>query len=236
MTAIAYKLTLLLTAREGLSPDDLADAWLELEERQPLRAAGLVAHTFNRLLPVPSPVTGAPPAPFHAAVETWWQRKNDAASWVVSREFEEEWLPDRLALLAGPPAAVGGAPGLAWERDLPEPAAPVRVLVLPVALRRLRFAEFVDHWTTQHTRLALEGPLAKDRLVSLEHTPAPIPPPGQFARTRYDGVAAITFESAEALAAEFGSDYYEQVLAPDERRFTDTAFSAALVTEPVALS
>lgn len=236
MTAIAYKLTLLLTARDGLSPDDLADAWLELEEREPLRAAGLVAHTFNRLLPVPSPITGVPPAPFHAAVETWWQRKNDAASWVVSPEFDEGWLPDRLALLAGPPAAVGGAPELAWGRELPESASPVRVLALPVALRRLRFAEFVDHWTTEHTRLALEGPLAKDRLVSLEYTPAPIPPPGQFARTRYDGIAAVTFESADALAAEFGSDYYEQVLAPDERRFTDTAFSAVLVTEPVALS
>ena len=236
MTTIAYKLTLLLTAREGLSPDNLADAWLELEERQPLQAAGLVRHTFDRLLPVPSPITGAPPAPFHAAVETWWQRKNDAASWVVSRKFEEEWLPDRLALLAGPPAAVGGAPEVAWERDLPEDATPVRVFALPVALRRLRFAEFVDHWTTEHTRLALEAPQAKDRLVSLEYTPAPIPPPGQFARTRYDGIAAVTFESADALAAEFTSDYYEQVLAPDERRFTDTAFSAALVTEPVALS
>ena len=150
-------------------------------------------------------------------------------------QFADRWLPDHLELLAEPPAAIGGAPELIWERELPVDATPVRLLVLPVALRRMRFADFVDHWTSQHAQLALGGPQTKERLVSLEHTPAPIAPPARFARTRYDGVGAITFESPEALAAEFSSDHYQQVVAPDELRFTDPAFSAALITEPVTL-
>ncbi|MCK6212115.1 EthD domain-containing protein [Georgenia sp. EYE_87] len=235
MTTIAYKLTILLKARDGLTPEEFTLAWLNLEEKRPLDAAGLVRHTFDRPLPGRPPASGAETAPFDAAVETWWQRKNDAADWVVSRQFEDRWLPDHLELLAGPPAAIGGIPELIWQRELPCDAAPVRILVLPVALRRLRFGDFVDHWTNRHAQLTLDGPQAKERLVSLEHTPAPIAPPARFARTRYDGVGAITFESPEALAAEFSSDHYQQVLAPDKPRFTDPTFSAALLTEPIVL-
>lgn len=235
MAGTAYKLTILLKARAGLSPESFADAWLGVEEQQPLEAGGLVRHTFDRPLAGPTPVAAAPAAPFDAAVETWWQRKNDAADWVVAREFEDHWLPEHLELLAEPPTAVGGVPELVWGRDLPAGTTPVRVLVLPVAQRRLRFDDFVARWTGEHARLALDGPGAKERLVSLEHTPAPMAPPARFPRTRYDGVGAITFASTEALAAELSSEHYQQVLAPDELRFLDPAFSASLLTEPVPL-
>ena len=235
MNDITYKLTILLERSPDLEPDEFSERWLELERADPVSAPGLVRYVFDRPYSAASPIAGATAAPYDAAVETWWRRKNDAADWVVSRQFEGEWLSRRLPLLAGRPAAVAGEPKVIWERDPAATATAVKVLVLPVALRRLRFQDFVDHWTGTHATLALEGPQAKERLVRLEHTPAPLQPPARFERTRFDGVGAITFESADALTAEFGSDRYRSVLAPDEARFTDAAYSAAFVTTPVEL-
>lgn len=137
-------------------------------------------------------------------------------------------------MLAGQPAAIGGVPRLLWGREVSGKAGEVKVIVLPVGLRRLRFQEFVDHWTGVHAQLALGGPRTKERLVRLEDTPA-VGAPSLFERTRYDGVGTLTFESRDALAAEFGSDYYRENLAPDESRFADPALSAGLLTSPVTL-
>lgn len=234
MHDIAYKLTILLQRRPDIAPDDFTQRWLEAEAADPVDIAGLAGYVFNRSHEASSPLPAGSGPTFDAAVETWWQRKNDAADWVVSAGFER-WLTKRLPLLASRPAAVGGEPQVIWKRELPAGASPVKLLVLPVALRRLRFQEFVAHWTSTHAALALEGPGAKDRLIRLEDTPAPIAPPSRFERTRFDGVGAITFESTEALTAEFESAYYRSTLAPDEQRFVDAAFSSALLTTPVPL-
>lgn len=234
MHDIAYKLTILLQRRPDIGPDDFAQRWLEAEAADPVDSGGLAGYVFDRPQESGSPLPAGAAPTFDAAVETWWQRKNDAADWVVSPAFER-WLTTRLPLLAARPAAVGGEPQVIWERDLPPGAAPVKLLVLPVALRRLRFQDFVSHWTGTHAALALAGPGAQDRLVRLEDTPAPISPPSRFQNTRFDGVGAITFESAAAARTEFEGDYYRSTLAPDEQRFVDAAFSAALLTTPIAL-
>lgn len=233
---VSYKLTLLLTRRPDLSVESFADAWLDLDRRDPLVTAGLVRCVVNRALPGSSPIAGAPSSPYDAVIETWWTRKNDAADWVVSREFEDGWLAPRHELLAERPAAVGGIPTVVWERDLTDDMVPVTVIVLPVARRSLRFGEFVEHWIGAHAELALAGPGTKERVVRLEDTPAPVSAPSRFAKTRYDGVGAITFASADALAAEFGSAYYRENVAPDEERFTDATVSAAFVGTRIDLT
>lgn len=231
----SYKLTLLLRRRPDIPSDAFADAWLELDRRHPVVTTGLVRYVFNRALPGLPPIAGAAAAPYDAVIETWWTRKSDAADWVVSHAFEDEWLAPRRELLAERPAAVAGEPILLWERAMTDDMSPVTVIVLPVARRSLRFDEFVDHWTGAHAQLALAGRETKSRLVRLEDTPAPVPPPSRFLRTRYDGVGAITFASAEALAAEFGSDHRDDV-APDEIRFTDATVSCAFVGTRIDLT
>ncbi|SPO54638.1 protein of unknown function [Pseudomonas sp. JV551A1] len=109
LSGITYKLVVLLKAREGVSLDTFADAWLALEARAPIVGDGLVRAVFARPLSGPSPIANASTAPYDAALETWWQREDDAFGWASSRDFEQRWLPQRLALLAGPPAAIGGA-------------------------------------------------------------------------------------------------------------------------------
>ena len=232
MGDIAYKLTILLTRREGATPEDFVEQWLEVERRDPVAAPGLVRYVAHRPVGGSSPIAGAPAAPYDAAIETWWRRKNDAADWVTSGAFEQGWLPERLPLLAGRPAAVGGEPRVVWERESPAGASPITVLVLPVALQRLRFQDFVAHWTGAHAQLALSGAHTRERLLRIEDTPAPTAPPSWFARTRYDGVGALTFTSTAALAEEFADEHYARHVAPDERRFTDVGMSRALlVTE-----
>ncbi|WP_193597568.1 EthD domain-containing protein [Microbacterium sp. YJN-G] len=237
--ASAYKLTLLFTRRADLEPDDFATAWLALERARPLAADGLSRSAIHIALPGVAAVRGAASAPYDAVLETWWERKNDAANWVVSRQFDDEWMPPRLELLAGRPAAVGGAPVLAWERDGESAgaddraAAAITVITLPVARRGLRFDEFAKHWNDVHTELALSGAGAKDRLLRLENTPAPVPAPTRFARTNFNGVGSITFRSIAALEEEFSSEHYLDRLAADEERFTNTEASAVFVGRPV---
>lgn len=235
MSGSAYKLTILLKAQEQLAPDAFADEWLRLEHQQPLDRPGLVRHVFDRPLALPPLTPKGAAAPYDAAVETWWRRKNDAADWVTSRQFEDAWLPPRLELLQERPAAVGGAPQLIWEREPATGAQPARFLSLPVAQRRLTIEEFIDHWTGVHAQLALDGPGTRARLVSVEATPGRTAPPAKFARTRYDGVGASTFESAQALAAELASEHYAECVLPDQPRFCDPASSAAMLTTPITL-
>ena len=235
MAGAGYKLVILLKARPGLTAEALADAWVQVERQDWESPTGMLRYAFDAGLPGPSPIENAPAAPFDAAVETWWDKKNSAADWVVSRAFAEQWLPPRLELLASRPTAVGGIPQLIWERPEPVPESAVKVLTLPVGARRLRFPEFADHWTGDHARLALGGPHTKERLLRLEDMPAPSPATSRLAAGPYDGVGAITFASLDALAAEFGSEYYRSTLAPDELRFTDPAASAALLTSEIAL-
>lgn len=234
--ASGYKLTLLLTRRPDLSPEQFADAWLALDRRYPLILPGLERYVFNRALSANSPIAGAADSPYDAVIETWWTRKNSVADWVVTREFDEQWLPPRRALLAETPAAVAGEPIIVWEREVTEDMSPVTLIVLPAARRRLRLTEFAEYWTGAHAELALAGEATQRRLVRLEDTPAPLASPSRFTRTRHDGVGALTFASMEALAAEFSSSHYRDVVAPDEIRFTDPAYSSAFLGSPIDLT
>lgn len=235
MSEAGYKLVILLKAREDLTGAEFTDAWARVEQDHPASSAGMLRYAFDAPLAGASPIANAPAAPFDAAVETWWDRKNSAADWVTSAGFAA-WLDLRHDLLAGRPTGIGGIPQVIWQSDELFPASAVKVLTLPVAPRRLRFAEFAEYWTGAHSRLALGGPNTKDRLVRLEDTPTPKPATSRLEHGHYDGVGAITFASLDALGVEFGSDYYRSTLAPDELHFTNPAASAALLTREIPLA
>jgi hypothetical protein len=234
MTAIAFKLVLLLKRRPDLTPDAFSDAWLALDGSDPVAPPGLVRRVFNRPFAGEAPIANAPVSPYDAAEESWWERKWDTAEWIESREHRARWLPRRLELLAEPPSAIGGVPLLLWGPDSGIPEGTVKILVLPVARRGLTVQEFRNYWTGTHAELALGGPGTMERLVRLENTPSDSAP-SIFKRTQYDGIGTIAFESADALHAEFESDYYREILAPDEPRFTNPDFSRALLATEVVL-
>ncbi|WP_431778963.1 EthD domain-containing protein [Microbacterium aurantiacum] len=233
--APAFKMVLLLRSRHDLTAEAFTRGWIACEDVAPTQARGLLDVVFDAPIATPAPIENVATPPFDAAVETWWERKNDAADWVVSASFTDDWLGSRRDLLAEVPVSLGGIPDLLWLSPADPAADAVKVLTLPVAPRRLRFAEFAEHWTGAHADLALSGPGTRERLLRLEDTPAPLPLSSRLGRARYDGVGALTFASAAALEEEFASAHYRENLAPDELRFTDPVSSTALVTREIRL-
>lgn len=230
----AFKLVLLLRSSGTHDTGSFIDAWTRLDLENPIDAPGLLAAAFNGPVAGRVPISHIGAAPFDAALETWWARKNDAADWVVSRAFSDDWLPRRLAILAARPTGIGGAPQVLWESDAPVPPDAVKVFTLPVSRRRMRFVEFSSHWTGQHAQLALEGPGTRERLLRLEDTPAPLGASTRLQHSRYDGVGALTFASLDALDEEFATEHYRDKVAADELTFTEPEFSAGILTREIS--
>src|SRR5206468_8927367 len=108
-------------------------------------------------------------------------------------------------------------------------AAGIKLIIL--ARRRADFTrqQFQDYWIETHIPLALGGPHTRERLLSLELC---LPNDVPIAATRaalFDGASAMFFESAAAFQSEFAGEYYREVLANDEPRFSDGANSRALM-------
>lgn len=232
----AYKLTVLLKRRADLDADSFADAWLEVDRGYPPIAPGLERYVFNRRVSGPHPIADLPSAPYDAVIETWWRRKNDAADWVVSHAFENGWLGRRRAMLAERPAAVAGQPVVGWERPLTDEMSPVTVFTLPVARRNLRLGEFSERWVGVYSGLVLASPVAQEGIVRCELTPALLGAPSRFERTRFDGVSAVTFVSAEALVAAYDSEHRRTMVVPGERDLVDPVFSGRFIGTPVDLT
>lgn len=213
----AYKLTLLLNKRAELESAVFADQLLELERSEPATATGLLKYVITIV-----DVADSDNAPeYDAVIETWWARKNDAADWAISREFESEWWARRSEVLADRPVAVGGQPQVALEREPNDSDAAVQVVTVVTALRKLRFDRFVEIWTDAHSTIALGEPESQQHIVRLEDTPARIAPPSQFRADRYDGIGVVAFESRAALEAETSSDYYRDQVAKHAENFCD---------------
>ena len=232
-----YKVIMLFKRAPGLSGEAFTDRWLAHERTTPTSFARLTGSVFDAPLVTQSPITSATDSSFDSGLEMWWETKNSMAAWLESSEFRRGWFPARRELLSEHPTCLGGTPVLVKRRTKLTDPNEVKVIALPVALRRLRFSEFVDRWTHDHAKLALAGPHSSSHLSGLEYTPTP---PGggttAFKRGRFDGFAAITFSSAQALASEFSSSYYRDVLAPDEERFSKTGDSEAFLTREFRLA
>lgn len=230
-----YKLTMLLTRRGDLDPDEFADAWLALERSSLATASGLERYVFTRRIPTDSPFMHSSKSRYDAVIETWWTRKSDAADWVVSHDFEDDWLQRRMPLLAERPAAVAGEPHVLSEREPTAEDVPVAVIVLPVARRRVRADEFAAYWVDAHARFILGSPQAPQHIVRLEQTASPLAASARFTRTRFDGVGAVTFASLETLVADLASDRYPRLVA-DVSQVVDAEASVVFVGSPVDLT
>ena len=139
MPAAGYKLVILLKADPALTADAFADAWVKLEREDRVTSPGMLRYAFDAPIVGPSPIENAPTAPFDAAVETWWDKKNSAADWVVSRAFVEQWLPrqTRAAGLAsdgdrrhpsGDLGAQGASPGQRRQGPCPAGGGPTNAV------------------------------------------------------------------------------------------------------------
>ena len=235
---MAAKLILLLSRHSGLAPAAFSEMWLAQARAIPSDPGGPLRHLHNRAIGSDMPIENAPVAAFDAVDELWFTDADALATWLADGGPGRVWLAGARALLAEPPAALAGHPRLIWERDdavARQATNPVKIVTLPVRPAGLSRQAFVDHWIDIHSALALQGPDTRSRLKRLENCPATLPLPPFLRSVDFDGAGAIEFGSQADLAAEFASDHYRNVMAPDEPRFTDVRRSCAIMMEPLPI-
>jgi hypothetical protein len=225
------KIVMLLTRKAGLDDAGFTEAWLAASPDLVERPAGLIRHVHNRVAAPDLPIENAPPAPFDAADELWFDDQASADAFFSSRYWREAWLGARRQLLEKAPQGIAGTARLVWERPGARPAKPIKLIVLPVRRSGMTVEAFIEYWTVTHASLALNGPRTRERLRRLEACPQDARLPEGLASAPFDGVGAIQFDTLEDLNLEFSSDYYRDHLAPDEPRFTDPARSRGLMVE-----
>jgi hypothetical protein len=233
---MSVKLILLLKRRADLSEAAFGDAWRAAAQRHASAgAAAPVRHVHNRALGGDMPIENAPAADFDGVDELWFADAAALTGWLASEAAGDRWLRDAGELLAEPPRAIAGEPQVIWQQGGLAPD-PIKIITLPVRRAGLSQAAFSDHWIKTHSALALQGPRTRERLRRLEVCPSGVPLPASLLAAAFDGAGAIEFGRRADLAAEFESDHYRTVLAPDEPRFTDPQRSSAIMVEPVPIA
>lgn len=230
-----FKVILLLKRQTAISSAEFTRRWLEQPTDDYASYAGILRHIHNRSVGDDMPIENAPAAVFDGVDEFWFADAAAAGAFFGSSLFLTHWMPQREALLAEPPLALSGTPRLLWLRKVLQPSDPIKIITLPVRREGMTLEAFGDHWLNVHSALALEGPRTKERLQRLEACPSDNSRVTAFSAAPFDGAGSIEFASREELQAEFSSQHYRDVLAPDEPRFTDPSRSCALMVEPYVM-
>lgn len=89
----------------------------------------------------------------------------------------------------------------------------------------LKPVDSICSWSEKHGQIFLGNPVAQQKLIkySQHHTDAAhtkaLADKGYLLDTDWDGIAEFWVHSLEDLTAIFDSDYYKNIVVPDESRF-----------------
>lgn len=234
------KMSMLLRRRQDLSIVEFADAWRLAHEISPAQIAGeapgLTRRVYNRPVGHGMPIANAPAAPFDAIDEVWFDSRAAAQAYLASDLQLNRIRPSEIDLLdRGACPTVIGEVRVMWHRPAETKADAVKLIILPVRREGMSHPEFRDYWMHHHSPLAMAGPNARDRVQHIEFTPADPLLDAGYPTAPFEGSGAIWFDSVEDLDVEFSSDYYREVLQPDEVKFTDPARSHGMMVSEVVL-
>lgn len=229
----SYKVALLIKATNSIRAEALQEQWLAAS--LPIWPAGLQGYFHNIADQEDVPIENAPPAAFDAVDEFLFDDITDAASFFGSSEFLNGWLAPRRHLLDGPMLTISGAVMSVWDGGNEPADDTVKIITLPVRKAGMPPKAFTHHWLVTHAGLALSRPGTRNRLVRLVSTVNDGQEFGPLKTAPFDGAGIVQFVSREAFRAEFASDHYYKVLAPDEQRFTDPLHSRAIMVSENAV-
>jgi hypothetical protein len=223
-----HKLTLLLRRHPACSASDWLGGLTRLAQQTAQSAAavpGLLARRLNRALAYQSPIANAAASAFEAADEFVFGSAAELDQFLGSAQFAALTLPADLLDDGQSEAAVGRWVVL-HQQSMPA-RQPVKIITLPRRAAHLDQSQFAHYWIHNHGPLALaHEPTREQRLWRAELSPnvahAAI---RGYAASSFDGVGSIWFRDEAALKAEFRDSYYQQVMAPDEPKFTDPSAS-----------
>jgi hypothetical protein len=229
-----YKIVQLLTRRPDLTPSEFQTAWCS--GGGVTRAPGLFRHVFNAPAGSDSPIQHAATATLDGLDELWFDDERAAANYFNSNAGGDRWWISSRSLLAEPGApTVSGSALLIVEAPAERIRLGIKLMILAQRRADLTPTEFFEYWLRTHIPLALQGPHTRERLLRLE-----LCRPGAHRLTGlpmapFDGISSMVFTSAADLQQEFESDYYRNVLAADEPRFSDSARSRALFVNEILI-
>jgi hypothetical protein len=222
-----YKVAFFLTRAPALSPLGFRERWLASGE--PAWPSGLYRYVHNSSIAGDAPIENAPPAPYDAVDEWVFDGREAARDWFASSAFRNEWLRDRECLLGKPLESLAGPVVEILGTDREASAEAIKILTLPVRRANMTTDAFAHHWLVVHAGLALAGPGTRDRLLQLISSPSDATVMPGLLQAPFDGLGIIEFASQADLDAEFSSEHYRNVMAPDEPRFTDPVRSRAMM-------
>lgn len=225
-----YKVALFLTRAPALNAREFRERWLASGEM--VWPAGLIRYVHNSPVAAEVPIENAPSAPYDAVDEWVFDGPDAARGWFSSSAFRNHWLLGRADLLGKPVEFIAGPVAEILRADGEASDGAIKILTLPVRPAGMSKDAFSHHWLVVHAGLALAGPGTRDRLLRLISSPSDAALLPELEQAPFDGIGIIEFASKADLDAEFASDHYRNVMAPDEPRLTDPARSRAMmVTE-----
>ncbi|WP_313800896.1 EthD domain-containing protein [Sphingobium sp.] len=220
-TGASFKLALLLVRRADLSREAFATAWIKARKAEG-NAPGLLRRVYNAIAADGDmPIHTASTFRVDGIEEMWFDSRAsaDACLAVIARDMQSgaTWeLVDRRRVMA-----VGGNCHLLIETPPRQPDESVKLLLLAVRRAGMTVADFRDYWLHHHGQLAIAAPGAQEYHRRVEYCPIDALSASPFADTSFDGLATIQFHGQAELQAALCGDYYRDVLAPDEPRFSD---------------
>lgn len=225
MTPTAYKIALLLQRDAGLDRATFLRQWQEDNPFPPLPY--LRSRRFSAGAGQDVPIKNVAPLAYEGVEELVFDSRAHAEVGLADPAMRH-WLDAGRLMLSVAPDVISGTVFPIWTRDSDRSRA-VTIFTLPIRRVGMTMNSFTSHWIDRHAGLALAGPGTRGRLLCLESTPADRLEWLGLATANFDGIGVIMFDSAESLAAEFASEHYRTVMAPDEPQFTDPVQSRALM-------
>jgi hypothetical protein len=94
----------------------------------------------------------------------------------------------------------------------------------------LTHEEFIDHWLNRHAPLIAGTPELARHLIRYEQL-QPTAYASWMGSEGYDGITLQWMSGPEAFEAFIGEPTYQELVAPDEKRFLDTSALVWMITE-----
>lgn len=222
-----YKVSRFLRKLPSDKPEAFSEHWINVYGTAFKKLAasnpGLIRYAQNyRKIDADSPFGNAVTNELDVIDELWFENKSAADALFSSKEYQETVLPIQEKYIdAKRSEVVTGDVHIVWSGSAAPKEDKVKIVFQSFRRPDLTFEEYRHHWLNNHAALTREMPDADKISQRSEFLPTERCDYSGLQAADCDGSGAVWFVSLKELQASFETPYYHEVLAPDEKRFSD---------------